>query len=167
MSDNNACWRPLINPAGATAVNTRRGRKSIMPHRSWKGRSSKRALGRARLERRTRSGSPNNAPSHSTHWHEGNAFTAVVSGDALGARVERKFSIHQKSVSMMAMLQRRTSHPRFVRHLFHRICVRLPIVKIPHQTDRVRVRCVTDEIDRPQCWCGSVTIKAHEKNTTF
>src|SRR6266849_3858079 len=28
MSDNNACWWPLINPAGATRVNTRRQIKS-------------------------------------------------------------------------------------------------------------------------------------------
>src|ERR1017187_919109 len=86
----------------------------------------------------------------SAHRHEANAFAFVVAGDALGVGIESQDAVHQEGIAMVAMLQFNHEQPGTVRHLFHRMSGRVPLVEITDQGDGFGFWGVADEIDGPQ-----------------
>jgi hypothetical protein len=69
----------------------------------------------------------------SAHRHEADAFAFVVAGDALGVGVDGQDAVHQEGIAMVAMLQFNHEQPGTVRHLFHWMGGRVPLVEVADQ----------------------------------
>lgn len=83
----------------------------------------------------------------STHRHEGDAFSLVIAGDALGAGVEGQLPIDPEGVAMVAVAQFDHDQPGAVGLAAHRVGGRVPAVEIAEQADCLGLGCIADEID--------------------
>src|SRR5881394_2587536 len=78
------------------------------------------------------------------------ALVLVVPSDALRTRVEREDAIHEEGVAVMPVLEIHVDQPRAIRHLLHGMRMRIPLVEIPHQSHRLGLGRVADEIHGAQ-----------------
>ena len=72
------------------------------------------------------------------HRDERNLLVLLVAGDALGARIERRFAVDQELIVMVALRQGHFGAPATVCLTFHRCGVRMPIVEIANQRHALR-----------------------------
>ena len=98
----------------------------------------------------------------SAHRHEADAFAFIVAGDALGVGVESQDAVHQEGIAMVAVLQFHREQPGTVRHLFHRMGGRVPLVEVADQAHGFGLCGVAHETDGPQGLL--VSERAHNSN---
>src|ERR1051325_1587169 len=86
----------------------------------------------------------------SAYRNKRNPLPLVIASNSLRARIESEDPIHQKRVAMMTVLEFNAEQPGAIGHLFHRMCLGIPLVKIANEAHRVGLWRVADEIDRAQ-----------------
>src|SRR6266498_1171697 len=87
-------------------------------------------------------------PSASAHGDEGDLLVLLVSGHALGMRVEHQLVIHHEEVVVMPMIERNLRPPGPVGHAFHGVGGGVPIIEIAGDEYLAGMRSEANERDR-------------------
>jgi hypothetical protein len=84
----------------------------------------------------------------SAYGQQRDLFISLVTNNAMRTRIKALFSIDTKKVMVVSMTQLDLSRPGAIRLALHRVGIRMPVIKIAHQGNMLRLRCDTNEVDR-------------------
>jgi hypothetical protein len=86
--------------------------------------------------------------SWSTDPDQRNLFAQLITGGALGVRIERGLAINDKQVLMMTVSEGNFESPGAVDLAIHRTGCRIPIIEVAHDVNLFRYLRVADERNR-------------------